>query len=264
MLKDDDLLRRLPNSLDLRQRLELDAMVTAHDLACLAYGNLANAAWEMHRREERDTSWLRTVSLHVAFNAWSFVDNLHTFRTFARRLERREGGKLDRLISATQVYTDLRNKMDHRANNLGNSAQQKSPILPIYGVFSFISPRLENMRWNVHHLTLGAMQHAKHVFPAVDASSRPHDHLISNLTLDAFELSAPLSATYFQWEDAMLSMSKNFGEALEPELLRVAELSNMTIEAVKADHAGGSMWISFQVGEAEEDAVISPQAPNPL
>ena len=84
MLDDKAFIRRIPYALTLVQRLEIDGLLTSSDLVFHAYARVRDVLTGLLTQEFANVP--RPISLDLALNCWSIIDNLHTFVSFARRL----------------------------------------------------------------------------------------------------------------------------------------------------------------------------------
>src|SRR5262245_16110323 len=120
MLPSSSILRRLPASVPLKDRLNLETCVFASDLLALAFHNmkriLLHYRSNIHSISDADRSLL---FLHI----WTIVDQLHVLRQLIDK--RRMGPTTKKFYDDFESATLLRHRMDHLHSQIGNIARQK-------------------------------------------------------------------------------------------------------------------------------------------
>lgn len=237
IIADDSFVRKIPRALALEQRLEIDALVTAADTASLAYDKLSTLLGQLAALSS-GTQPSRKMAAEIAMYCWSFIDSIHTFRSFARRRPSKSGGLMESFLTASEGATRLRNAMDHRAGNLRNSARTKAQVYPIYGTISFYWQLQNPRKWTVHQLTLGTMHHAEHRFPPIVGGVLPHGPGASNVILGAFGEDLSLSNLVSLLGPAVAAFEEMLLSVIPPGIRKAAEEAGEDVDKIMGEYAG--------------------------
>ena len=138
MVRSDAYCRRLPRILSPRQRLQIDALVFASDIAAVALDrfNVAAATYGAAGA----SAIARSETAKLFSESWTIVDQIH----IARRLLKKHAGTKDNkgaFLKEFEWASLMRNKMDHIDANLANLAARTGRADPLFGVVSFSRPR---------------------------------------------------------------------------------------------------------------------------
>jgi hypothetical protein len=173
--------------------------------------------------------------------AWTIVDNVHNFRSFAKKLEMRPEGVLAQFVETYEVATRLRNAMDHRHTNLGNLSK-KGRTDPIYGALSFMAPKQDSGGRFVHQVSLGGLHHDAHVFPVIDTWCQPAQGQISNVRMGAFDATINLSDAVPSMLAAQRSLNESVEQNVKEQIHADAMDKGYDPGEVLKDTSGGPAW----------------------
>jgi hypothetical protein len=235
-------LRRLPNAVRLEDRLILDALVTACDLAEVAYSQLVQLLSELTGEGTEPPRASPHDRARLAVCAWAIVDNIHNFRSFARKLQMDPDGELATFVLTYEVATKMRNAMDHRSSNLGNLSS-RARLDPVYGALSFFAPRRGDGSKYVHQLSLGGLHHDSHVFPIVDTWRKPTEKTISNLQMAAFDKMIDFSKAMEGLLSAQRYLNGRAERSITQQIEHDAQINAYSASEVLNDISGGAAWM---------------------
>lgn len=133
MLPEDSFLRQVPHALEPKARLILDAAGWAINSILISFSDLEAIA---HRTpfDQRSDELDHRLFVHC----WSIVDQCHMLRSLLQRLPSPQHEDIDEFISKTDIFTLLRNSMDHLPEKLGNLIKSEQLRAPLFGALSWI------------------------------------------------------------------------------------------------------------------------------
>jgi hypothetical protein len=149
MIPDTSFLRRIPTALSLQLRFPFAALAYAIDGIYIAHQSIIEWATSALNRDPFAPPYKEQVILFLSI--WSIVDRAHVVRSILHMIskdKRKPDGLVAQFIDDFECAAHMRNKMDHIPSNLRNIANTTAPILPIYGVFSFVAPTISETEPN--------------------------------------------------------------------------------------------------------------------
>jgi hypothetical protein len=139
MISDDCFLRRLPAGLVLEERMTLESLVFATDMACGAVHRMFAVAERHDPRQAISSARLERISLFS--DAWKIVDSVHQARTILKTiLPNSSAGEIEAFLSVSEPATLMRNAMDHVAGNMKNHSNKRGNADPFFGTVRWLKP----------------------------------------------------------------------------------------------------------------------------
>lgn len=134
IIQDDNFLKRLPLSLDSRQRLILEGLVHAADSIAAAYSHIYATVLECAQNNGQISPLKRAMMFNCA---WGIVDDFYATRQLLGRLQPDAAPQPGGFFEVAQDFVLLRNRMDHLAQNVVNLVNARGIRRPIFGSISF-------------------------------------------------------------------------------------------------------------------------------
>jgi hypothetical protein len=216
LLPDNAFLRRLPHTLDVRQRHELEAVVLAADCISISLSRLVYLCHTVAMKPEA----ISTITRAEMFTAvWSIIDNLDVPYNLLFRAIKSEGPKTDALRKNLAINREIRNWRHHMKSKLDNNINKKGLSWPLFGAIYFgstidcecdITQTLE--RAKVHIIHAGSLRSDKVNTKIIDGDriqrfsgkklSGPYFHINSN-EIDLILIQCQLNDYLKFWSDRM-------------------------------------------------------------
>lgn len=241
MLNKNSFLNNLPVALHSKQRIELEALAFAFSSLGYSYQQLQREAGALGALPNEGLLDFDHVPLFV--NAWAAVDGVHLVRQLIRSLKPKRVA-LQEFVTATEVTTHLRNKLDHIHQNLPNLAARKGSPPPLFGAATFIMTDQEHhirVREDGTRELLGWRGYALHAGRPVttlfqvssDPASVPHvETPVGLFELHAFGLTVNISEMYFAAQRAAAVFEDDLGPLLLDRVRKAAEAHGADPEEV--------------------------------
>ncbi|MER9270456.1 hypothetical protein [Mesorhizobium sp. M0643] len=134
MLPNDAFLRRLPESFNGAQAIQLEALLFSADSAEFSYDEIKSVSLE-HRQKILVAP--PTVRTRMFIHAWNIVDSLHVIRQVIHALNIVPSAGCENFRDKYEVATKMRNKMDHLSQNATNISRSSAQA-PIYGSIGYV------------------------------------------------------------------------------------------------------------------------------
>lgn len=231
LVAEDAFLRRLPVALDTKERMRFDAVVTASDLIANAFANLRRHAIMIGTDINKIDLAGRALMLS---QCWTIVDQLHAIRQLLNPGKAGAAGEFTRaFLEASLPATELRHRMDHLANNLGNLASKRGMKAPLFGSLSYFysesNPLTDGTIFSIMSGTIHGEQIMSCINPASRALALPADLFTLSAFDKEFELAIAiitLRALLSRWEE---DLEDNIREQLKQQGLTEQELENAMV-----------------------------------
>ncbi len=239
MLPDDAFLRRMPRSLDLAERLRLEAIVTACDIIEYSFKKLT-AVLETVSGPASDGSH-RALKIEAAIYSWSLIDQLHNFRQLTKKLAH-DGGRLNQLNDKIgSTATEMRNKMDHLKEGLGNLARKKGASHPLHGALSFATKLAENGWFEYLFFSLGDYHHGEQYSAIVDTHMPPPSEAVGNINFAAFGYQANLSEIVSEVRGAIEELNEHLSQYVVNAVAELAKREGLDADQLHKDIVSGAV-----------------------
>jgi len=135
VLPADSILRKLPATANLEQRIRLEALVFVADTISHAFRGLREITTRLGPKITNLTFQDRAA---LFSHAWTIIDQVHAARLLLRsHLRGKFGPNQKAFFDKYAAVHTLRNKMDHLNQNIANAAKQKGIAWPLFGVLSY-------------------------------------------------------------------------------------------------------------------------------
>jgi len=230
MLPEEAFLRRMPRAIDLEERLLMDGLVTSADLAAFAFGRLRERLAQYEAGQGTGAPD-RIKILELAHFSWAIVDQIHNFRSTARRLSFPASERYEAFIKRTADVTTMRNGMDHMFANTRNRAKKKKAGFLPYGHLSYVVPVGLGLAFNV--INLGSIQEESFISPLVDTHQVP-DEGICRISLAAFDQQIYLDEILSSLEEIIIEIDAFYEERITEQIRAICRQENIDPEKVLA------------------------------
>jgi hypothetical protein len=271
MLPKDDMLRRLPNILEPRQRLRLEGLVFCADAIDLAMHTLTNTGARL--REDEQFGSIEMNAMIAA--AWTIVDRVDLARCILNSLvpEEQRQERVKVFLELSQTAKGMRNYMDHLDQRIGNIAARKDPVAPVFGSLSYLLIRdgdfervgEERVLKGGKTVTVvpGVVGPKGHAIPMINpatALAKCNGEVVSaasRFELSMLEYTLDLSEAAGALGNVLREMSIAIGRNLKTEAEALAKTSGQPVEKLLGHPAAGlTIALAFQAkppsGEASE------------
>lgn len=243
LVSDGSFLRRMPQVVPIKERMRLDAIVTAADIIEQSSNVLRTVTAEIGTEIEKFGNIERA---YIISQCWTLVDQLHAIRQLLETAHKKEPRPFTKhFLEAALSATQLRNYMDHLAKNLPNLSNKKGSTLPLFGCLSyFYSVQKPPMIGHIVTIMSGVL-HGDAMMPVINPLGR-------NLTLPAgmFTLSASHYSLDFGRAIAALRDWLGYVEGiLEPDILGQLVQQGIPSSGIEAAMAstGGGLVIALRI-----------------
>lgn len=216
-------LKSLPCAIAAEQRLTLDAIWVASDLAASAYVQLVVTALDT----AADTDG--RASAKIFLNAWAFVDQIYALRNLLQTLEPAvHSPKYADFMNVTLVAGDLRNRTDHLHQRIAGIANKKGAERSLFGNVSYVLQPL--LVGDEEHDALVVVHHMEPVRSGEEVARfrTPDEDFrfpVGNFAISADGKTLDIDACVQKLSDLMLVMN----EAVKVQ-------ANLLIERLSAEH----------------------------
>ena len=264
LLNDQSFLRRLPVALNVKQRMEYDAIVTAADIITVAFSTLrqitAQAAVEMEAFDQG----FRAMALSLC---WTIIDQLHAIRQL---LQPGHGEKIGPLtaafLDAAEPATKLRNRMDHLSANLDNISKSKGSKRPLFGSLSYCFARDSEsaaIGANVVTIMSGAL-HGSEMLPFINPSGRTFTLPTGLFTLSAFDCELELGLPIGALRDLLVRMESLMETDIRAQLERDAKTPDEVEKGMASTGGGLAMVMDIRWTKADGDELEEERSGPPV
>jgi hypothetical protein len=247
MINENSFFKKIPQAIDLEQRLVWEAAGWAIQMMGLSYDRLKTAASNI---DVASTDYPTSLATEMFACCWSIIDQCHMLRKLLERVFVLPDGEVAQFIKKFETVTFIRNVMDHLPQNINNVANKKQPIPPIFGALSFCSVADDDVSsidnkgapaikgCSVVTLTAGALTHPKHNFQVVSPTGRIIELPVGGFQFMAFEYRVDLSDLMAD----LASLVAHFDNVVKPEqerqLRNFAQENNLDEDKVVNEHSG--------------------------
>lgn len=221
----DSFIARPPEILNLRQKLCLEALAH-HANATMLYLDSTRAIIEAQALKS-NPNFSAIERLTLCTNMWGIVDSVHMFRQLLKAFGPM-GPNGSAFFERYAVAQQIRDKMDHLDDNLGNLASSKKARTTLLGSLSYVGRAADasNSAASVYRLVtlaFGTFSQPTHQIPAAMFSAHGMVEGAASLQFSAFGLVFPVGY--------LLSDLPAFGQGLEAHFRAAL---NTEIERMKA------------------------------
>jgi hypothetical protein len=252
MLSSGSILRRLPATVPLKERLNLEAMVFASDLLALAFHTIKRILLHYGTNIEKISEVDRSL---LFLNVWTIVDQLHVLRQLVDK--RRMGPTTKKFYDDFESATLLRHRMDHLHRQIGNIANQKGRRPPIFGSLSFFlvtadedgtSLRDKVVRQGlIVTITSGTAPTGKASLPAPNPAGKSIDSPIGLFSFTAFDQTLDLEGGVIAAHAWMCGISEDIENQIRQQVSPENLPSGMTVEQAMAPAPMRNMVVTMTV-----------------
>jgi hypothetical protein len=225
MLRRNAFLRALPRVIDLEERLTLDALLMASDLASAAYDGMIGAIREYEKALHGAV--YPPTKMAVALNTWALIDQAHNFRQGSKKPIFRQVLEYQKFVRDFESVTKMRNGMDHLASNVGNSAKRKGVGHPIYGAISY--PKASSDHVTITSIIFGSLQHDSFYGPILDMQK------LGSIHFAAFGKQINISEMMCSLEMAINSINDSYERHVKPMIRNFAEKNGLDFDKLLSD-----------------------------
>lgn len=180
-LPPDSILRKLPQALPMRQRLEIETLVFSADAATIALNRILGAI-QTPEVEAPGPSFIAGIFS----DAWSIVDRVHAARQIMTQMRKHGNEGVAPFIAKYRCAKALRDKMDHLADQIPNRAATKGLVTPLNGIIGFLLAGVPSA-YEITSYSIPSGSHNDQVVSNTISLAGPIEVPIGNLELTAFD-----------------------------------------------------------------------------
>ena len=263
MLPHNAFLRRIPNAIELQQRLVYDAIVFASDSIEWAYDTLGKSALAIVNFQ-MGTDDFRRAQSSLFGAAWTIIDNCHALRSILRQMPPKQGGPTEKFLRDYEATTCIRNAADHLANMLPNLAKKKKFIAPIFGVLSLCISTEDDLERRSDGtvilrkcrgvtVTAGTLVHPKHQFELLNPSGREIEFPAGPFEFQAYDYKVCLSDLVRDVSKVVTRLNSVVETAATAQVPGPAKEAGLDPEKVMSEHGGSLMIVTNILFPANQD-----------
>ncbi|HEY9686093.1 MAG TPA: hypothetical protein V6C52_03865 [Coleofasciculaceae cyanobacterium] len=256
-MPETEFLRAIPLSLDLKQRIALEAVSFSLDAIIGSYNQIVYLLSQFSHSKISDIN--REERVYIFTNIWTMIDQTHLINQLLKEIytpmkkhpeeddlhlgvvidEKKELEFIDTYLATySAVISDLRNKMDHLRVNLNNLSNAKK-IEPIHGSLSYICSNIEELRQEgIFHIVVlftGNLTHKNHKLPVINPTKYAGEDInvpVDCLMLSAFGRKIYISELFTDTTKLKDTLNNVFGKRVKESLLQYAQENNLDTQEI--------------------------------
>jgi hypothetical protein len=246
MLPNDAFLRRLPKTLNPRERLALEALVFSADSIDASYQSIISLTSALGEKIPE----IQRIQRSLLFTfAWSIIDHLHVCRQLLSSL----GVKTKtaaKFVKETERATDLRNKMDHLKGNIDNLTKSKRPRPPLFGAITYIyiSEATDGnaLMGGTVLISAGTWSHSLKM-EMLNPAGRPLRLPVSGFQLEAFDKKVSIERAAHALRDLITDLNHTVEEVSRERLHNIAQEKGIPVERLSENFGEGlAVFLAFK------------------
>jgi hypothetical protein len=244
MITENSFFNKIPQAIDLEQRLILEGVGWAIQMLSLSYDKLKAAA---SRVDVASNTYPTSQATEMFACCWSIIDQCHMLRKLLERMNPITGGLAATFIEKSEAATLIRNAMDHLHQKIQNIANKKDPMPPLFGALSFAVIGNEDMSdsgtgpvvitgCKLVVLTAGALTHPTHRFQISSPPGRLTEIPLGMFQFTAFEHRIDVSEMMIDLAALVAHFDTVVKSDQEQQLREFARKNNLEEDKVVSEH----------------------------
>lgn len=243
IVSDESILRRVPTSVPLKERLTADALVLSADVLMHAYRTLQEIAQHVGVDIEKVD---RRIRAGIISAAWTIVDQLYAVRQLIGAPQDQMGPLTTAFYEASEPAFRLRNKMDHLASNLNNLANATGHRSPLFGSLTYFHiDKMPPTGGTMVTIMTGSI-HGNISMPIVNPAGRPVTYPVDLFELTAFGITLPLGPPLAALKAYIQATEEDAETALREGALKASKEQGIPAEELLA-HMGNDFAFAVHI-----------------
>jgi hypothetical protein len=262
MISENSFFKKLPEGMNLEQRLILEGIGWAIQMLSLSYDKLKAAASQV---DVTSDTYPTSQATEMFACCWSIVDQCHMLRNLLERMNPATDGLIATFIEKFEAATLIRNAMDHLHQKISNIAKKKDPMPPLFGALCFAVISNEDISdsgtglvvikgGTLVVLTAGALTHPTHKFQFDSPPGRVTEIPLGMFQFTAFEHCIDVSQMMIDLAALVAHFETVVKSNQEQQLREFARKNNLEEDKVLCGEHNVAMMITMPMPINKGDA----------